>query len=979
MSGSASRSSEGSLRGFWSLFATQFQGAFSDNILKNLVIFMLVAMNLSMAEKHRIGELVGALFSLPFILFSMYGGFLADRFSKRTISVGVKILEVLIMLLALAGLMLSHMTVLLACVFLMGTQSALFGPSKYGLLPELLPEKKLSWGNGVLELGTFTAIIFGTVTAGFMAEHFRGQYGHSGMILISLAVVGLLCSLGISKVPAADPQRRFRANFPKVLAGEIRSWRGDRPLVLAVIGNVYFNFLGALLLLNLFFYGVEVLQVSEMQIGWLSAALAVGIGLGSLAAGYLSGNKIEYGLIPLGAMGITVACMLLAAPGLALREVLYRLALLGFTGGFFIVPVCALLQHRPDRSKKGKVLASANLLSFVGVFLASGVHYLLAVIAHQSPGQIFFFSGILTLVAAVYVVFLLPDSLLRFVLWVLTKTIYRIRIHGRDNIPEKGGALFVCNHVSLVDALLLQASTDRSVRFMILKDYYELPYIKPFARILGAIPIASELHPREMLQSLKAAGNLIQSGEIVCIFAEGQITRLGHTLPFRRGFERIMKNIDAPIIPVALDDVWGSIFSFHKGRVIWKIPRRLPYPVTVHYGRPLPHSAGPFEVREAVQDLLSNAWEERKRRMRLVHRAFVHTARRHPLRFAMADLQNPKLSYGSVLIRTVLLARRLRPMWGDRKIVGILLPPSAAGAFVNYAALLSGRVPVNLNYTLAPEALAACLNQCGIQRVITSKKFLEKVKLRIPCESLYLEDIAGKGSSKSGAGRPPSVFEKLIAALMVMLLPVRILEYALGRRSKIGMDDLATVIFSSGSTGDPKGVMLSHYNIGSNIEQVDQVFGLTPNDRLLGILPFFHSFGFTVTLCMAATLGVGVVFHPNPLDGKGIGALVRDFRVTFLVSTPTFLQIYMRSCAPEQFASLRVVITGAEKLQDRLATAFEKRYGLRPLEGYGCTECAPVVAVNTPDVQIAGHRQVGAKQGKIGHPTRKGSSRSRIA
>ena len=963
-----------SLRGFWSLFVTQFQGAFSDNVLKSLVVFMLVAMDLTLAEKHHISELVGALFALPFILFSMAGGFLADRFSKRTISIGVKVFEVLVMLLALAGLTQGRMPILLSCVFLMGVHSAFFGPSKYGLLPELLPERKLSWGNGLLELGTYTAIILGIVTAGLMAEHFRGHHGRSGTVLIVLAAIGLAFSLGITRVPAADPQRKFRANFLGNLFSQMHSWRGDRPLILAVLGNTYFSFLGALLLLNVFFFGADVLRISEAQIGWLNAGLAVGIGLGSVTAGYLSGSKIEYGLVPFGAAGISVAFLSLAAPGLSLWPALLRLALLGFAGGFFIVPVSALLQHRPDKSQKGEVLASANLLSFVGVFLASAVHYLLAEVAHLSPSQIFLFGSVLTLAGAVYVVILLPDSLLRFVLWALTRTIYRIHVVGRDNIPAKGGALFVCNHVSFVDAMLLLASTDRQVRFIVYKGIYELPYFKPFARILGMIPISSEQRPREMIKSLRAASDGIRAGDVICIFAEGQITRIGQLLPFRRGFARIMKDVDAPIVPIGLDGVWGSIFSYKRGRFLWKIPRRHQYPVTVNYGNPLPSSATPFEVRQSVQELLGEAWQYRKGRMRPLHRSLVRTARWHPLRFAMADAQNPKVRFGAVLARSVFLGRRLRHVWADQKMVGILLPPSVPGALVNYAAMLSGRMPVNLNYTLSNEALATCIGQCGITKVITSRAFLDKVKLRVPCEAICLEDVVGSGTSRKGsdseplAERPPTAFEKLTALFMAGLLPVGMLERALGRGSKIALDDLATVIFSSGSTGDPKGVMLSHYNIGSNIEQIEQVFGLNRHDRVLGILPFFHSFGFTVALYMPAVLGVGVVYHPNPLDGKTIGQLVCDFRVTFLASTPTFLQIYMRSCTPEQFGGLRVAMTGAEKLPDRLATAFEERFGIRPLEGYGCTECAPVVAVNTLDFRSAGYRQIGAKRGKIGHP-----------
>ena len=952
------RTPPGRLRGFWALIVTQFQGAFSDNILKNLVIFMLIGMDVSLSEKHKIGELVGALFSLPFILFSMAGGFLADRFSKRTISVGVKIFEIAVMLFALAGFWLNQLPMLLGCVFLMGVHSAFFGPSKYGLLPELLPEKKLSWGNGLLELGTFMAIILGTVAAGFLAEGFRGRQVWSGAILIALALAGLTASLGITRVPAADPARKFRVNFLGDLFAQLGVVRKDRPLALAFLGNTYFNFLGALLLLNLFFYGAYGLHLAETQISYLNAALALGIGLGSAAAGYLSGGKIEYGLVPLGAFGMSLVCVLLSAPDLTINASFVRLALLGFAGGFFIVPIAALLQHRPDPAKKGEVLAAANLLSFVGIFLASGAYYLLADVAGLSPRRIFLFGGVLTLAGAIYVLYLLPDALLRFLLWCATHSFYRIRIVGRDHIPGKGGALFVCNHVSWVDALLLIASTDRPVRFLMFKDIYEQAWMKPLARILGVIPISSEQRPRELIHSLQTASDAIRNGEVVCIFAEGQITRIGHLLPFRRGFERIMKDVEAPIIPVGLDGVWGSIFSFHKGRFLWKLPRRFPYPITVNYGKPLPPTATPFQVRSAVQELLVEAWQARKARMRPLPIAFINTARKHPLRFAMADAQNTRVSFGAALVRSIFLARRLRKIWSGQTMAGLLLPPSVPGALVNHAAMLLGKVPVNLNYTVSEETLVSCIRQCNIKTVVTAKVFLEKLKFKLPCETVLLEEVAAR----------PGLGEKLVAFLIAWFVPDRFLQRSLGAERKTRLDDLATVIFSSGSTGEPKGVMLSHYNIGSNIEQLEQVFGLNHHDGFLGILPFFHSFGFTGTLCLPAMLGVGTVYHPNPLEAKAIGPLVRDHQLTFLLATPTFLQLYLRSCAPADFGSLRLVMTAAEKLPDRLAAAFEEHFGIRPLEGYGCTECAPAVAVNTHDFRSAGFRQIGAKRGKIGHP-----------
>jgi acyl-[acyl-carrier-protein]-phospholipid O-acyltransferase/long-chain-fatty-acid--[acyl-carrier-protein] ligase len=306
----------------------------------------------------------------------------------------------------------------------------------------------------------------------------------------------------------------------------------------------------------------------------------------------------------------------------------------------------------------------------------------------------------------------------------------------------------------------------------------------------------------------------------------------------------------------------------------------------------------------------------------------------------------------------VYLARRLRKVWAGQKMVGLLLPPSVPGALVNFAALLMGKVPVNLNYTVSEETLASCIRQCGIKTVLTSRIFLDKVKLKVPGQAVFLEEVAAK----------PTAGEKLCALLSAWLLPTAWLERSLGRTKRASLDDLATVIFSSGSTGDPKGVMLSHYNIGSNIEQLEQIFGLNRTDGFVGVLPFFHSFGFTGTLCLPAVLGARVVYHPNPLEAKAIGPLVSQHALTFLLATPTFLQLYMRGCTAEDFGSLRVVATAAEKLPERLATAFEEQFGLRPLEGYGCTECGPAVSVSTHDFRSAGFRQIGAKRGKIGHP-----------
>lgn len=547
---------------------------------------------------------------------------------------------------------------------------------------------------------------------------------------------------------------------------------------------------------------------------------------------------------------------------------------------------------------------------------------------------------------------------LRLFLWLFSRISYRLEVIRADRLPATGGALLVSNHVSFVDVLLILASTQRFVRFLIQEEICALWWLRPWLKLLRVIPLPIEQKPRELAKALRTAADAIRAGEVVGIFAEKTVSHIGVLLPFHSEFERIMEGLEAPIIPVCLDGVWGSIFSYHAGKIVWKVPRRVPYPVSVSFGETLPPNATAVQVRTAVQALNTEAWPKRRRTMKTLGRAFVQSARRHPFRFAMADARFPKVAFGPALVKTVFLAGRLRAAWAGKQMVGIFLPPSVGGALVNFAVLLAGKTPVNLNYTLSAEALASCARQCELDTIITSKTFLDKVKVPLPGNPLPLEDALAR----------PRLSEMLTAVALAWLAPVPWLEKFAGAVGRPSLDDLATVVFSSGSTGDPKGVMLSHYNLVSNLEQMGQTFDFAPQDRFLGILPFFHSFGFTATLMGPAYYSIGVVFHPNPLEGKAVGDLVRRYAVTYLMATPSFLQIYLRSCEAEDFGSLTFVMAGAEKLPDWLASAFEEKFGIRPVEGYGCTECSPVVAANTHNFRAAGSRQIGTRRGKIGRP-----------
>jgi acyl-[acyl-carrier-protein]-phospholipid O-acyltransferase/long-chain-fatty-acid--[acyl-carrier-protein] ligase len=396
--------------GFWSLIFTQFQGAFNDNALKFLVIYLIVERNFPSDIRDRFILLVGALFAIPFILFSLAGGYFADRYSKREVTIATKLFEIAVGVFAIVSLTLGNLPMEAAAVFLISTQGAVFGPSKYGLLPELVPENKLSWANGVIEMGTFIASITAVMGAGYLADTFRGRQFWSGIILLCLTLAGLFFSYGISRVPAANPVRRFRANPLGDLCGQLRIIKQDRLLSWAIVGNTYLWFLAALLQFVIVVYGHDVLRVSESQISYLQAAVGIGIGVGSLVAGYLSRGKIETRLVPLGALGMTIFGFLVSRNGLGIWPVRADLCMLGFFGGFYAVPLNALIQHRPELAIRGGVIAAANLFSFVGVFLAAGAYFGLSSLVHFNPREIFLAGAVMTFVATFHAIFLQPNK-----------------------------------------------------------------------------------------------------------------------------------------------------------------------------------------------------------------------------------------------------------------------------------------------------------------------------------------------------------------------------------------------------------------------------------------------------------------------------------------------------------------------------------------------------------------------------------------
>jgi acyl-[acyl-carrier-protein]-phospholipid O-acyltransferase/long-chain-fatty-acid--[acyl-carrier-protein] ligase len=546
--------------------------------------------------------------------------------------------------------------------------------------------------------------------------------------------------------------------------------------------------------------------------------------------------------------------------------------------------------------------------------------------------------------------------------WVLARLVYRLRILGRANLPATGPVLLVSNHVSYADWLVIMAASPRPVRFVIASNFLHNPWVGWILRIARVISINRRIGPKSLGQSFDAIRQALKDGEVVCIFPEGYPTRNGVMLPFHRGFEKIAEETGVAVTPVYLDQLLGSIFSYKGGKLFWKWPMRRKHPVTVTFGPALPPDTPAASVRQAIVRISAERAKDRARHIQPLHRQFVRSAARHPFRRCLIDTTGAKprtLNRAKVLAGSICLARWLRQKVYGEPVVGVWLPQSTGSVVTNVSLSLLHVTAVNLNYTAGTENVRSAARQCGLRHVLTSRRFTHRVPLDLgpDVEVVYLEDaLAGITNS-----------QRLRAYVAIILTPGWLLDRWLHLRSHTP-DDLATVIFSSGSTGEPKGVMLTQRNVASNIESFIDHVDFNHRDRVLGILPFFHSFGYTVTFWGALLAEATTVYHPDPRAAKEIGELCRTYGCTLMAATATFLRLYLRRCQPDDFKTMRLMVCGAEKLPTALIDEFKGRFGVEPMEGYGCTELSPVVSVNIPDVTVNGVTQVGKKIGSIGHP-----------
>jgi len=582
-------------RRFLPFFCTQFLGAFNDNVYKNALVILLAfhAASLTAINPGTLVNLCAGLFILPFFLFSATAGQIADKYDKASIIRYVKLLEIAIMFAGAAGFFFQNVALLMAVLFLMGLHSTIFGPVKYSILPQHLRPTEIVGGNGLVEMGTFLAILLGTILGGLLVA--QAQFAlYVSATVVSIAVLGYLASRAIPAAPPAAPDLKINWNPLTESWANLQFTRRNRTVFLSVLGVSWFWFYGATLLTQLPNYCREVLGGNEQVATVMLAVFSVGVGSGSLLCERLSGHKVEIGLVPFGSIGLSVfaldlffaspvvggAALIGAAEFLARAgsaRILFDLVMIGVFGGFYIVPLYALIQTRSERSHQSRIIAGNNILNALFMVASAALSALLLYAGYTIP-QIFLAIGLLNALVAVYIYTLVPEFLMRFLIWLLMHTVYRLEKRGLENIPDEGAALIVCNHVSFVDALIIVAASRRPIRFVMDHQIFRMPVLSFIFRTGRMIPIAPRKeNPLLLERAYEEIDAALRAGDLVGIFPEGRITDTGDLYPFKPGVTRILARTPVPVVPLALRGLWGSFFSRIDGRAMSRPARLRPW------------------------------------------------------------------------------------------------------------------------------------------------------------------------------------------------------------------------------------------------------------------------------------------------------------------------------------------------------------------------------------------------------------------
>ena len=926
-------------------------------------------------------SIINAMIIIPFLLLFTLSGYLSDKYNKKNILIYGAISSFLLSILMIFTYMSGNFYFAMFALVLLAIQSAIYSPAKFGLIIDIYGKKNLSSGNSALQSVSIIAILFSIASASFVFEIFYNLNNLQEITtkeelltailpltyyIAPVAFLEMIVSLLILKrintyyvkneELSLDKKELFKG---RLLSKNIKIISSNNIIFLSVIGlSVFWGISQSMMAVFPSFAKLYLGVTDVFVINGVIGASGIGIAIGSILYSRISRHYIEVGTIPLAAFGMA---LMIYISTIVESPLLLGITFLffGIFGGLFVVPLNALIQFNAKKRILGTVLAGNNWFHSLSMFLMLSMTTVVSYY-ELDPLNTVYLILLITLIGTIYTVYKLPQSLILLFLKTVVGLKYKLEVNGVKNIPSSGGVLLLGNHVSWIDWAVILMSVPRQVKFVMHKPIYDKWYLTWLLKMFNAIPI-SNASSKSTLQTIAKE---LDEGNIVVLFPEGSITRNGHLGEFKKGFEKILEltTTDVRVIPFYIRGLWESMFS----RASKKLKKSYKTnSVTVSFSRMIKKDrASSTKVKQEVINLSSRSWKEHIKNLAPLNETIFDRLKEISGDMIFADSTGINLSGNKFLTASILFKDLLKYKVKGQNI-GLLVPSTAAGAFVNYSVLMMGKTAVNLNYTSEINSLKLSLESANIQTIIASKKFVEKLKTKgieideilNLVEVIYLEDI------KIGISK----IKGLITLLSVKFIPSFILKQF--HITKTNKDDTVLILFSSGSEGMPKGVELSGDNILGNSQQIANVLNASDDDIIVGSLPLFHAFGIVVTTYLPIIEGIKCVAHPDPTDGLGLGKLISEYKATIMCGTSTFFRLYTKNSKvnPLMFESLRLTVAGAEKLRDDVRLDFKKKFGKDILEGYGTTETSPVAACNLPDVLAPDFTvQVGQKIGSVG-------------
>ena len=918
-------------RRFLPLFITQFLGAFNDNVFKNALVILITytAVEQSLLSPSIMITLAAGIFILPFFLFSAFAGQLADKYDKAYLIRIIKCIEIVLMLGAALGLHMQQTELLMLILFLMGAQSAFFGPLKYGILPDQLEENELIGGNALVDSSTFAAILLGTVCGGLLIMATNGALIIS-IIVIMIAVLGLVSSLSIPSTRPADDTLEIRYNLfyeTRAIIGQVRQ---HTIIFRCILGISWFWLFGASFLSQFPIFAKEIIGGNEQVVTLFLATFTIGIAVGSLLCNRLLKGEVVATFVPLGILGMTVftldlywashqlvrldTAVLIGAAifleSLTHWRILIDLLGIAVCGGIYIVPLYAIIQDRAEKSYMSRTFAANNIMNALFMVISAiGISILLA--NNYSVVDVFLVIAIVNGVVAVYIASLLPEDLAKSMLRWIFHLCYRLEVRGAEHLRHMNeSTIIVANHLSFLDAALIGASIPKHVSFAVNTHIARSWWVRPFLLLADTIALdpTNPMSTRLLIDRVKRGHNIV-------IFPEGRLTVTGSLMKIYEGPAMIADKTAAPILPIIISGAQYTPFSKLRGMVRIRLFPKITLTVMPPVQFDLPSGLSGRKRRQMagfrLYDVMSNMMFQSNDLQRTLFQALLDARSIHGSRHIIAeDIERKPLTYAQLTLRSLILGVILKKCTHKDEVIGLLLPNMVNTLICFFSLQVYGRVPAMLNYSTNEKNLVVACKTTNIRTVVTSKRFIHVGKLTHLVASLesqqisviYLEELTSQISILNKAW-----------CWLVNQMP-QCVDQCIHRRADTGAT--AVILFTSGSEAVPKGVALSHRNVQANCYQIASRIDFGPTDIAFNALPMFHSFGLTAGTLLPILSGIHTFFYPSPLHYRIIPELVYDINATLMFGTDTFLSGYARFAHAYDFQSIRYVFAGAEKLRE---------------------------------------------------------------